>query len=215
MKSDGELERDVAAALSGMTATGMRDVAIAASSGIVTLRGEVVTFEERAHAERAANRVPGVTAVVNEIVATQDPTTVGLDTITATEAVAAINATPALAGAVAVSVVDGVATLSGVVVDESERDAAREAVAAIPGVRTVVNRIRTAGPSDARAVERRIAFAFDVNGMPGADRVRVDVGDHMARLSGTLDSQAERDEAVAAAEATPGITAVDDQLTAP
>jgi osmotically-inducible protein OsmY len=213
MKSDCELQRDVAEELNGKSATGMHDVAVAATSGIVTLRGEVMTFEERAQAERLAGGVLGVTGVVNEIVAAQDPTTVGMDGALATEAVAALNAIPTLVGAVSVSVVDGVATLSGVVDAAADHDAARQVVATIPGVRSVVNLLRVAGRADARAVERRIAFAFAAQGMPGADRIRVDVRDHLARLSGTLDSVAERDEAVAAAAATPGITAVDDQLT--
>ncbi len=212
MKSDEELQREVAAALTSIPDLNASDVSVVATNGIVTLRGEVVRFDERMTLERTARRIAGVTAVINEVVATQDPITLGLDTILAGEAATALRAIGATTDDVTVSVVERVATLSGVVDEEATRSAARAAVAAIPGMRAVVDLSVAAGRATPRAVARRIAAAFAQQGMPGADRIHADVRDHLAILSGTLDSVAERDEAVAAAVATPGILAVDDQL---
>src|SRR5690349_14693796 len=156
MKSNEELQRDVAAALKGLSTTGTRDVSVAAEGGIVTLRGEVLTFEERERIDRVTRKVAGVTAVINEVVATQDPITLSLDTILAREAVAALRALGASTAAVTAAVDERVVTLSGVVDEESEQNAAREAVALIPGVRSVVDLIRVAGRPDPVAVERGI-----------------------------------------------------------
>jgi osmotically-inducible protein OsmY len=212
MKSDIELQREVGAALAGIPNLNATNVSVTVAGGIVTLRGEVLRFDQRMRLEQTARRIAGVTAVINEIVATQEPVTPRMDSVLVREAVAALRALGSSADAVTVSLSQRVATLSGVVDRDATRAAAYEAVAAIPGIRSVVNLIVVAGEADAPAVTRRIAAAFAQEGMTRVDRIRIDVRDHLARLSGTLESVAERDVAVATAASTPGILEVDDQL---
>lgn len=212
MKTNVELQAEVKEAVNEALQWRYADVAVNADGGIVVLRGEVLTFDERQDAERAASRVDGVSAVINELMATEDPITLSLDGKLANEAAASLSALGGWAASLAVSVVDRAATITGIVDDEAQYQEARKAVEAVPGVRAVVNLIRVAGTPIPGAVERRIASEFEGEGMPGPERVRVDVRHHVARLTGRLDSVAERDVAVAAAQETPGIIDVQDEL---
>lgn len=215
MLSNGELQRSVADAIAGAFGSTVSDIAVAVDGGLVTLRGEVLTFSEREAVERRVWAVDGVTAVINEIVATQDPVGVRVDCDLAQNARAALVALGSGFEAVAVSVVDRAATLSGEIEDEVRRQLARGAVATVPGLRSITALVRVIGALVPGEPERRIAEAFTAEGMTGPERVVVATHDHLAQLTGALDSVAERDVAVAAVETTPGITGIDNELTIP
>src|SRR6266536_2978608 len=67
-KSDQDLARDVREEIDFDPAAVVRDLDIAVTDGEVTLSGIADTPGRMWHAERAASRVRGVRAVINEIV---------------------------------------------------------------------------------------------------------------------------------------------------
>ncbi|MGF9692343.1 BON domain-containing protein [Rhizobium sp. 0TCS1.26] len=66
-----ELETAVAAALASAGGLDASDVSVIASGSTVTLRGSVLQEGERVRAEEVALSVPGVTAAINELSASQ------------------------------------------------------------------------------------------------------------------------------------------------
>ena len=67
MKTDSELQRDVLDELKWEPSVNSAHIGVAVNDGIVILSGHVPSYWERYAAERAAKRVYGVKAVVNEI----------------------------------------------------------------------------------------------------------------------------------------------------
>ncbi len=137
---------------------------------------------------------------------------------------------------VAVSIEDGVVTLSGTVLTYAEHLAAEEAAFRVAGVLNVANSIRVEPPGSqlvgagvrglvndilvgrpsiapatirdeiVRALERRAARA--------AHRMEILVHDGEVTLSGGVDSRCEREAVIGAARGTRGVRSIHDRLTA-
>src|SRR5437764_15252349 len=65
--SDHKLRQDVECALEWEPSIDAANVAVAAEGGVLTLRGEVRTYAEKAEAERVVLGVQGVQGVANEL----------------------------------------------------------------------------------------------------------------------------------------------------
>jgi osmotically-inducible protein OsmY len=65
--TDWELQRRVEEALEYEPSFYVADVRVSVERGVVTLRGDMRTYEAKSAAERAALSVNGVTAVANQI----------------------------------------------------------------------------------------------------------------------------------------------------
>jgi osmotically-inducible protein OsmY len=65
--TDRELQRHVEDGLGWEPSVDAADVGVTVENGVVTLRGEVASYSERAAAERATQHVYGVKAVANDI----------------------------------------------------------------------------------------------------------------------------------------------------
>jgi osmotically-inducible protein OsmY len=113
------------------------------------------------------------------------------------------------------SVRDGWVTLEGTVDWQYQRSATDGAVRYLVGVKGVTNQIAVS-PSTKRAIDvkEHIKAALTRSAQADAQRITVDTVDGgSVTLRGTVHSWAERDEAVRAAWATPGIRKVQDELT--
>ena len=67
MKTDNELQKNVMEELKWQPSVKSSDIGVAVTNGIVTLSGTVDNFAEKKAAEKAAQKVAGVRAVVEEI----------------------------------------------------------------------------------------------------------------------------------------------------
>jgi hypothetical protein len=65
--TDKQLQDNVQAALDWDPSIDIADIGVTVDSGVVTLRGDVKTYTEKAAAERVALRVYGVKAVANDL----------------------------------------------------------------------------------------------------------------------------------------------------
>jgi osmotically-inducible protein OsmY len=111
-----------------------------------------------------------------------------------------------------VAVSDGWVTLRGTVDWQYQRDAADGAVRTLAGVRGITNDISVGPRVQPADVQTRIEAALKRSAEIDARRVHVSVSDGRIRLTGNVQSWAERDEARRAAWAAPGVTAVEDQM---
>jgi osmotically-inducible protein OsmY len=188
-------------------------IAVIVDGGVVTLRGGLQSYTEKATAERVALLVYGVKAVANDL---EVRVTRGLeptDTEIAQAAVNALNqATTVPEGALTVTVSDGWLTLKGTVAWQYQKGAAARTVRDLTGVRGVTDGIVVLPHPTVGDVRAKIEAAFRRTAEVDARCVNVNVLDGQVILSGNVHSWFEREEARRAAWAAPGVTTVVDRL---
>jgi osmotically-inducible protein OsmY len=215
--TDDELARDVAAELSWDPEAGSGAVDVSADGGTVTLRGTVASLREKRAAGRAAARVYGVTAIINELavlipdVAQRDDDDLRGDVL---EALMLDGSVPMTVNAQAC---DGLVTLTGAVDWHYQRNQAESRAARVTGVTRIDNAITLTQPPDGRDAGAEIARAWRRNAMLATSDISGDISvDAISPgavvLSGTVRSWAAHDNAVAAAWSAPGVTDVDDRI---
>ena len=191
-------------------------IGVAVKEGVVTLTGCVDSYVKKLAAERAARRVRGVRAVVNDIQVHLPIFAQRTDADIAAEACRALARHVLVpADRIRVTVSRGVITLNGEVTWEFEKRAAEGAVRRLVGVRGVVNNIRVrppVGPSPEQ-LTHQIHDALVRNAETDAQRVSVEVQGDKVILRGAVRSWAEREEAERVAWSAPGVTTVDNRIT--
>jgi osmotically-inducible protein OsmY len=209
---DPDVRRAVLAELEWTPTLDATAVRVVVLGGAVTLSGVVGTVAERRAAERAAMRVRGVTAVVDEVVVRPagDPVPDGELAATVARALHDDAETPTTP--MEVRVRDGVVVLIGEAVSEAQRTAARRVVEGLRGVRAVDSRIVLLRWPAAADAEARIRAALARDALLAGDRLSVRLAGTTAVLEGRVASLVERREAEATAWASPCVTAVDDRI---
>lgn len=141
LKTDYELKTAIVDELAWTPSVNADRIGVSLDAGAVTLSGQVETYPEKDMAVRAVTRVAGVTAVADEIVVKNDRAPRD-DADIAREASEALNRMVHVpADAVRAIVHNQVVTLSGTVVWEYQREITQRAVAALPGVNGVINKM--------------------------------------------------------------------------
>jgi osmotically-inducible protein OsmY len=212
MWTDNDIQSDVLDEFAWDPAIEASDVGVEVDDGIVTLSGTVDSYAVKLAAEEATHRIAGVRAVANDL-SVRTPLTHN-DTDIAKAAANTLEANIALpAGAIDVTVQQGIVTLSGEVASTHQRTAAESAVEYLRGVRGVINLIIVKHPKVSPmevslGIERALMRAAEVD----ADRIRVRVEDGHVTLSGTVRSWPEKREAESAAWRAKGVTGVTDNI---
>jgi osmotically-inducible protein OsmY len=219
MKSDQAIQAEVIEELRQDERVEATDVGVSVRGGVVVLSGEVADHRARAAADELAHRVAGVRDVVDHLEVRLPPNLLAPGLVrTDVDLAGAIRREVTLvAGAqhdrIRATVSRGQVTLEGDVDAAHLRDRVARAVAAVPGVRHLEDRVRAIGPADrAEAVRAAIEYALEDAADALAERIEVSVADGRARVRGTVRTAAERREVVRAASQAPGITAVVDEL---
>jgi osmotically-inducible protein OsmY len=187
-------------------------IAVSASDGEVTLRGTVGRFREKREAQRAAERVYGVTSVRNELEVRivdeherQDADLRGA----VLQAMALDGLIPRTVDAKADS---GLVTLAGTAAWQYQREEAEFVAGNVPGVVDVGNQIVLTPPPMAGDVKQAVERAFQRNANLDAEGLSVKTHGNLVTLGGAVSSWDERDAAVAAAWAAPGVAGVEERI---
>ena len=122
-------------------------ISVAAADGAVTLRGHVATYHEKHVAVRAAERVPAVRAIADEVEVREPSLHERADDEIAAKIAELRGRNIDSPDSVAVQVRDGRVVLHGTVGSEAERDAVERAAHGLVGVRAVDNLIEVESPS--------------------------------------------------------------------
>ena len=217
MKTDSQLQQDVAAELRWEPSVHAARIGVEVKDGVVTLAGEVDSYAEKWNAERAAQRVSGVKALSTGLqvhLASPSTRTDG-DIAEAVENVLEWSSSLP-AGALQVMVEGGWVTLSGDVDWQYQRQAAADSVRHLMGVTGVSNQIGIA-PSVptalATSVKSDIEAALGRTSIADPGKIAVAVQGSEVTLSGTVNSWDERDAATHSAWGTPGVRNVVDVMT--
>ncbi len=209
-KTDERITRDVLDELAWDPAVTLADLSVSTDHGRVRLNGTADTFGMKLEAEDAAYRVGGVTSVDNQIFV--DPA--ALDLLRDADIADHIRSAFELDYQVpderlSVSVIDGIATLTGNVDWSYQRDAAEEDAAMILGVIGLVDEITVNQPQAfAVDISSGIARAFARNAELCDDNIDVTTDGGNVTLSGTVATWSEYDMANDIAWMSPGVTSV-------
>jgi osmotically-inducible protein OsmY len=188
-------------------------VAVAAETGIVTLRGTVGSFHQKRASTAAAQRVQGVTAVANELqvrLMTESRREDSDIRAAALQALMLDGLVPA--DRIDVKVSDGMLTLTGAVSWQFQRDAAEGDVLPLIGVVDIDDQLVVDNEASARDVANRINDAFVRNAQLNDSSIQVSSDAEAVTLSGVVGTWSEHAEALDAAWSAPGVTRVRDEL---
>jgi osmotically-inducible protein OsmY len=143
LQADAQLQSAVLAALGADGDVASTDIGVGVRDGVVSLTGEVDSLLKRTRARRAAEGVPGVRSVANDITVrlSQDHRRTDLDI--ADDALSALEADVEVPDKkIKPRVQDGWIWLVGEAEDERQRRAAERAVEGIAGAKGVTNVVR-------------------------------------------------------------------------
>ncbi len=187
-------------------------IAVAVNDGVVTLNGVVPSFWAEYEAEKAAKRVYGVRAVVNQIEVRLDSKRT--DTEIAHDIVDAFgNHIFIPSRQIKVTVRDGWVTLEGEVRWQFQRKAAEKTVRKIEGVRGISNEIRIKTELTPEKVQQKIEDAILRSAELEARTISVEAHGEKVILRGTVRSWSEKEEAERIAWSAPGVTSVENGIS--
>ena len=213
MKTDSQLQQDVMAELKWEPAVHAEQIGVEVKNGVVTLAGEVGSYAEKWHAERAAQRVGGVRALAVEMQVTLSEFGRRSDTDIAASATNILGWTGSLPeGAVKVLVEGGWLTLSGDVEWQYQRQDAADSVRYLSGVTGVSNQIAIKPSLSATVVKSDIEAALKRRAAADAKTISVEVKGGDVTLTGSVHSWSERDLATRSAWGSSGVRNVVDKM---
>jgi hyperosmotically inducible protein len=180
----------------------------------VTLSGHPVSYAEKLAAEKGAQRVAGVKAVVVEMDIRLLHTDIRTDEEIANAVRTILHWTVSLSEeAVKVQVEKGWVTLRGEVDSAYQSHVATRTISQMRGVTGVSNLIQIGGNLAAQDIGEQIGKALQRHAEREAKHIDVKVHEGTVTLTGKVDSMAERSAVRGAAWSATGVHAVVDNLT--
>lgn len=214
MKSDIDLQKDVQDAIAWDQLLSSAEIGITAKQGVITLTGIVDSFAKKAEAENTTKNVAGVKAVVEKIeVKFKDDKTKGDDEI-AKDVLNAFKLNWKVPDdKVKVRVEGGGVTLEGELQWNYQKEAAKNTVINLNGVKAVRNLIKIKSEIiddiEKKDIEQALGRSWAIDNQD----IRVEVTGKRVVLSGTVRSLFQKDEADRIAWNAPGVWTVDNGLT--
>ena len=211
--TDLELKKSVESELNFEPSINPAEIGVAARDGIVTLTGRIPSYWEKIAAERAAMRVAGVKAVVNQMEVRLPASSERTDEDIARAAVDALKWSVLIPpDSIKVKVSKGWVTLEGSVDWQFQKTAAEKAVRKLYGVLGVSNFVEVKVSVSTSEVKAAIESALKRSAEVDAKQIKVEADRDKVILRGTVRSAFEREEAERAAWRALGVRTVDNRI---
>lgn len=214
MKSDSQIQTDIIQELKMDPSVSHEHIGVSVSDGIVTLSGTIPSYIEKFAAEKAAQRVSGVKAVIEKIEVKLPGIHERGDQDLAQAIINQFKWNVQVPDhLVKASVENGWVKLSGEVEWDYQRVATEKCVRGLTGVKGVMNNITLKAKNvQPEIIKQRIEEALKREAEREARRINVDVNGSKVTLTGNVHSFAEMQGARGAAWAAPGVTSVENNL---
>ena len=213
MKNNAELQTDVQNAIKWEPLLNAAEIGVTVKDGVVSLTGVVDSYAKKTEAESAAKRVIGVKALVENIEVKFASSLTKTDSQIANEVLAALGANWSVpVDKVSVKVEKGWVTLEGDLHWNYQREAAKNAINYLVGVRGVSNNIQIKSESRDAIEQRDVENAIARNWSIDDSDINVSVSGTTVTLTGTVNTWYQKDEAGRIAWNTPGIWFLNNEL---
>jgi len=220
MKTNTELKQDVIDELNWeptvnegiITPNDNLKISVTVNNGVVTLAGEVDSYAKKLAADLAVRRVVGVKEVVDNIKVKLPDSFKLTDEEIGRKAIHAIELNVSIPrDSINVKVHDGSITLTGEVDWAYQREAAKEEIYHLRGVVWVDDQItiKRVEPVNLKA---KIESAFRRNALLASNRIGVEIHVGEVILRGSVQSWAEKEEALRIVWAARGVSQIDDHI---
>jgi osmotically-inducible protein OsmY len=213
MKNNQELQTDVENAIRWEPLLNAAEIGVTAKDGVVSLTGDVDSYAKKIEAENAAKRVVGVKAIVEKIQVKFPSEWTKTNAEIAKEVLTALSANWSVPkDKVTVKVEDGWITLEGELPWNYQREAAKNAVQFLMGVKGVTNNVKIKAESNEAIEKKDVEDAIGRSWLVDDSDIKVSVSGTTVTLSGTANSWYQKEEAARIAWNTPGIWHVKNDL---
>ncbi len=213
MKTNLELQKDVQDELLWEPRLDSAEIGVIVKDGIVTLTGFIDSHAKKLAAERAAERVAGVKAVVQQLIVKLENSGRRTDADVAKAALHALKWNSSVPDdKLKIRVEDGWIYLEGELDWQYQKDAAASCVENLIGVVGVTNLISIKPGLSTKVIKNNIKDALHRNAAIEADNIRIETTGNKVILKGNAHSWFERKEIEKAAWCAPGVTNVEDDI---
>jgi osmotically-inducible protein OsmY len=213
MQPQRDLQDRIWAELRWEPEVAIADINVRVEDFVATLSGTAPSYCARLAVERAAERVPSIRSVINQVMIVLPAADARDDDVLAAAVANALwwdIRVPHVK--LTERVVNGWVTLAGSVTRHCEWAAAEDVVAHLTGVRGITNLI-TIEPAQTPPDFRRLAEAAVARVAPPGSRISLETRDRTVALRGRVHTLADRFAAERAVWTVPGVAAVEDLLT--
>jgi len=212
MTHDEELQLSVINALHANPLIDPRHIGVAVNEKVVTLTGVVPGYYQKVQAEKTALQVPGIRGLAQELDVKLAKEHDRSDTQLAESAAEHILWDMAVPAGISVTTEGGWLNLSGTVQWPYQRLAAEHAVHRLYGLKGIMNHVVVKQEATLEHIKTQIEDTLKLAAQREADRIDVRVNDGVVTLRGVVQGWSEKNDAVRAAWATPGVSKVDNFL---
>lgn len=213
MKTNEQLQKDVQDAIKWEPLLKAAEIGVIVKDGIVTLTGTVDNYAKKLQAEKAAKSVVGVKAIAEDLEVKFADSKKKDDTDIAEDVLFVLRTDLLVPDEkVQAKVENGWVTLEGEVHWNFQREAAKRSIEHITGVRGVFNHLKIRSELNDAIEQKEIEAALHRSWAINDEHIKVHVEGRTVRLTGTVASLYQKEEAGRIAWKTPGIWHVENEL---